>query len=138
MAAKNTTVLIEETIQAVEHGSNIADINSQTMLNVVDGSNKVQKFINEIARASKEQSDAVSQITIGVDQISAVTQNNSATAEESAAASEELSSQAQLLETHIEKFRIEDNLNSNLHESTNAHNYNMGSTQNRIDKGSKY
>lgn len=107
-AAKNTTVLIEETIQAVKHGADIADINSQTMLNVVDGSNKVRDFLNEIARASKEQSDAVSQITIGVDQIFSVIQNNSAMAEESAAASEELSSQAQLLLTHIGKFCLND------------------------------
>jgi methyl-accepting chemotaxis protein len=110
-AAKNTTSLIEETVQAVERGSDIADSNAQSMMTVVEGSNKVKDFVNEIARASKEQSEALSQITIGIDQISAVVQNNSATSEESAAASEELNSQAQLLQQQIGQFRLENDIN---------------------------
>lgn len=134
-AANNTTALIEETVLAVKCGSKIVDSNAQLMLNVVEGSNKVREFVNEIARASKEQSDAVSQITIGVDQISAVIQNNSATAEESAAASEELSSQAQLLQKHIGQFRLQDDdTNYNFDEFINIQDDTMGSSMGATSK----
>lgn len=105
-AAKNTTLLIEETVQAVERGAKIVDNTAQSMINVVTGSDQVREFVNEIARTSKEQSDAVSQILLGVEQISSVIQSNSATAEESAAASEELSGQADLLKQHMDQFQI--------------------------------
>lgn len=105
-AAKQTTTLIEETVLAVEQGSKIADGTARSMLDVVEGSEKVLDLINEIAQASNEQANAVSQVTTGIDQISAVVQTNSATAEESAAASEELSGQAQLLKEHIGQFKL--------------------------------
>lgn len=116
-AAKNTTMLIEETVQAVERGSKIVDITAQSMTNVVAGSDQVRKFVNDIARTSKEQSDAVSQISIGVDQISSVIQSNSATAEESAAASEELSGQADLLKQNVNQFKIRKDVNIQFHKS---------------------
>ena len=64
-------------------------------------------MMDSIAKASKEQAEAITQITIGIDQISSVVQTNSATAEESAAASEELSGQAQILKELVRKFRLE-------------------------------
>ena len=61
-------------------------------------------MIELIAADSKEQSNGISQISIGIDQVSNVIQTNSATAEESAAASEELSSQAQILKNLVAQF----------------------------------
>ena len=55
--------------------------------------------------ATAEQSQAVSQVTQGMDQISSVVQTNSATAEESAAASEELSGQAVILKELVGQFK---------------------------------
>lgn len=105
-AAKNTTILIGETVQAVKNGANIVDSTAESMNNVVEISSKVIDLINKIANASNEQSNAVSQINSGVGQISAVVQTNSATAEESAAASEELNSQAQILKDNINQFKL--------------------------------
>ena len=62
--------------------------------------------MDKISEASTTQSAAISQITLGIDQISSVIQTNSATAQESAAASEELSSQAQLMREQVSKFRL--------------------------------
>lgn len=137
-AAKNTTILIEETVQAVELGSKIAEVTAQSMINVVEGTNKVQSFVNEIARTSKEQSDTVSQITIGVDQISSVVQNNSATAEQSAAASEELSGQADLLEQHMKQFRLQNDANAGLQKRINALDNTMKSSRYSMGESSKY
>ncbi|MDR1550037.1 MAG: methyl-accepting chemotaxis protein [Hungatella sp.] len=105
-AAKNTTILIEETIHAVENGANIADSTAQSMGNVVESFDKMIGLINEIAQASNEQAFAVSQVTAGIDEIATVVQTNSASAEESAAASEELNSQAQLLKDYIGQFKL--------------------------------
>lgn len=105
-AANNTTILIEETVQSVQSGVEIAKSTAQSLLNVVKDSGKVIDLINEIADASNEQATAVTQVTIGIDQISTVVQTNSATAEESAAASEELSSQSQMLKYHVNQFQL--------------------------------
>lgn len=112
-AAKSTTNLIEETVQAVDLGTEIAESTALSMQNVVENTNKVMDLINEIAQASKEQAMAVSQVTTGIDQISSVVQTNSATAEESAAASEELSGQAQMLMQNIEQFKLKKEIDSN-------------------------
>lgn len=137
-AAKNTTMLIEETVQAVERGSQIVDITAQSMINVVAGSDQVRDFVNDIARTSKEQSDAVSQILIGVEQISSVIQSNSATAEESAAASEELSGQADLLKQHVNQFQIQKDVGIHFHKSTKTQENTIESSQYRMDDGNKY
>ncbi|MGB5824114.1 MAG: methyl-accepting chemotaxis protein [Proteocatella sp.] len=105
-AAKNTTVLIEDTVKAVSEGTLIAGETAKSISAVAEGAEQVVLAITEIANASKEQADAISQITIGIDQISSVVQSNSATAEQSAAASEELSGQASMLQEEVAKFTL--------------------------------
>lgn len=105
-AAKNTTVLIEETIRAVENGTTIADATAEAMREVVTSSHVVTELVDLIAKASDEQAQSISQVTSGVEQISSVVQTNSATAEESAAASEELAGQAQMMKQMLSRFRL--------------------------------
>ena len=89
-------------------GTKIADETAHTLLESVEGAQKVTRTIDQISRASEEQASSISQITQGIDQISNVVQTNSATAEESAAASEELSGQAQILKGLISQFKLKD------------------------------
>ncbi|MEM1486228.1 methyl-accepting chemotaxis protein [Oscillospiraceae bacterium PP1C4] len=105
-SAKNTAILIEETIKAVENGTKIANTTAKTMLTVVDEAEAVTIIVDKIAVASEEQANAITQVTLGVEQISAVVQTNAATAEESAAASEELSGQAQMLKSLVGEFKL--------------------------------
>lgn len=107
-AAKSTTALIESAINAINNGTKIADETAASLEAVVEQANVVSERIRDIAEASKAQSHAVEQVTIGVEQISAVVQTNSATAEESAASSEELSGQAQMLKDLVGKFKLID------------------------------
>lgn len=107
-ASKNTSTLIENTLQAVERGTRIANETAEALGEVVSGVAQVASTIEHISSASKEQADAVKQVTLGIDQISSVVQTNSATAEESAAASEELSGQAQILKNLVSQFKIGD------------------------------
>ncbi|PKM73523.1 MAG: methyl-accepting chemotaxis protein [Firmicutes bacterium HGW-Firmicutes-16] len=107
-AAKNTAVLIEETIKAVDAGSNIADRTSGSLAKTSAVTNEAVVLIDRIAQATEDQAVSISQINQGVEQISSVVQTNAATAEESAAASEELSEQANILKQLINKFELAD------------------------------
>lgn len=107
-ASKNTTILIENTLEAIANGTKIANETAQSLQAVVTGVQDVTGAMEQISNASDEQSQSISQVTLGIDQISSVVQTNSATAEESAAASEELSSQSQLLKGLVGRFRLKE------------------------------
>lgn len=105
-AAKNTTVLIESSIAAVERGESIANKTNEAFEGLAVKVRNVVSTVNEISDASEEQSNSISQITANVDQISSAVQTNSATSEQSAAASEELSGQASILNELIAQFKL--------------------------------
>lgn len=109
-ASKSTTILIESTALAVEQGTQIAGETARVLLAAVEGAKAATDIVDKISIASKEQSQSVAQVTIGVEQISNVVQTNSATAEESAAASEELSGQAQMLKGLVDQFTLRDEI----------------------------
>jgi methyl-accepting chemotaxis protein len=105
-AAKNTTVLIRNSITEVEQGSRVADQTAQSLNRVVKSAKAVFETVEYISASAQKQVDSIQQINLSVEQISGVVQTNSATAQESAAASEELSRQAQAMRTLAEKFRL--------------------------------
>ncbi len=105
-AAKQTTALIESSVQSVEKGAKIAEQTAKALESVVDKTRLVEASVGNINAASSEQASAIEQINKGVEQIALVVQTNSATAEESAAASEELSSQATMLREQIDRFQL--------------------------------
>lgn len=107
-AAKDTSALIEETIQAVEAGSKIADQTAASLNKTAVVTAEAVSLIDEIAKASQEQAESTAQINKGVEQISSVVQTNAATAEESAAASEELTAQSVTMQELISRFRLRD------------------------------
>ncbi|MEF9984278.1 MAG: methyl-accepting chemotaxis protein [Oscillospiraceae bacterium] len=120
VAAKNTTTLIEGTVEAVANGSKIADVTAQALEDVVEKASNAVKLIVQITNASDEQAAAAVQVTAGIEQISSVIQTNSATAEESAAASEQLNGQAQMLKELIGKYKLEDNSDSKQYTSKSS------------------
>lgn len=133
-AAKDTTRLIEESISAVQNGSKLADVTAQALNESSRITLEAITLIDKIAEASNYQSQSISQVNIGVEQISAVVQTNSATAEESAAASEELSGQAQMLKNLISKFKLnEEKEIYNFGNTNEEYNYNqeMGMNQSK-------
>ena len=107
-AARNTSDMIQDTIEKAELGSRIAGETAESLREIASGINESNQLVVEIARASEEQSLGISQINIGIDQVTQVIQQNSATAEESAAASEEMSGQSDMLKQLIEQFRIKE------------------------------
>ena len=105
-AAKQTTQLIESSIRKVKDGTIIADSTATALAAVAEQMTRIDAVVGRIKQASITQSNAVVQITQGIDQVSAVVQTNSATAEESAAASEELSAQAEMLTQKVESVQL--------------------------------
>jgi methyl-accepting chemotaxis protein len=110
-AARETTTMIESSINKVNNGTEIANRTAEALTEIVDGISNVTELVSQIAIASTEQSQGVDQINQGIIQISDVVQSTSATAEETAAASEELSSQADLLKQEVSTFRLKSNFN---------------------------
>ena len=107
-AAKNTTTLIEASIQAVGKGAAMADAAAQQLQNVTQNAQQASQMVDQIAQSAQEQTQVIHQLSLGIDQISSVVQNNSTTSEESAAASEELSAQATLLKDLVSQFQLAD------------------------------
>lgn len=105
-AAKDTTTLIDSSMNTVSHGADIVSKVNITFEALRKKIIEVVSTINMISNASTEQTTNIQQITIGVDQISAVVQTNSATSEESAAASEELAAQANTLDHLVAQFQL--------------------------------
>ena len=105
-AAQNTSILIEETIGAVQKGAKFTEETADALHSVSDSTNQVNDLILEISRASEEESQGISKISDGIQEISAVVQDNSATAEESAATSGELSTQANFMNELVDKFKL--------------------------------
>jgi len=109
-AAKDTGDMIQNSIDKAELGSHIAGETAASLLEIVTGINESSQLIAEIANASEQQTQGISQINIGIDQVAQVVQQNSATAEESAAASEEMSSQSDMLQQLITQFRLSESV----------------------------
>ncbi len=105
-AAQNTTVLIENTVEAIVRGSKLCNTVADDLGHVGESAGEVAKLNGKIADASREAAEAISQVTDGVDQISNVVQTNSATSEQSAAASEELHGQASMLKELVGTFAL--------------------------------
>ena len=105
-AASETTGLIEGSINSVESGSSIAQSTSEALDLIVENATEVLGIITNISGASKEQEEAIAQVSTGLAQISSVVQSNSAVSEEAAAAAEELTSQAEMLQQLVAFFKV--------------------------------
>lgn len=92
-AAKNTQTLIENTIAVVKESRDLTELTQTAFGENVEIAKKVEDLVKEIASASVEQAQGISQINKAVADLDRVTQQNVSTAEESAGAAGELSSQ---------------------------------------------
>ena len=105
-AAKNTALLIEESVNAVSNGKIMADETEKAIMSVVEDAQDVVKKVGEIVISCNKQEEESEKIKTSTDQIERVVQNNSATSEESAAAAEELNGQANMLKELIDFFKL--------------------------------
>jgi methyl-accepting chemotaxis protein len=100
-AAKNTSNLIEGTVQKVNTGSALVKETSESFNTAAESTTRIGSIISEIAGSASQQANAVTQVTKAIHEIDTVTQSNAAAAEESASASEELNAQAEMMKGSV-------------------------------------
>jgi methyl-accepting chemotaxis protein len=96
-AAKETAEKIDDSIAKSGHGVEISRKVAEGLKEINVKARQVTELVGEIAKASTEQTQGLSQVNTAVSQMDHVTQSNAASAEETAAAAEELNAQAMTL-----------------------------------------
>ena len=105
-AAKESSLLIETSVKAVEKGMVIAGQTAAKLEEVAESSKNITEEVANIADTLETQTTEIYQINQGIGQINDVVQTNSATSEECAAASQEMSNEAESLRGLIQKFKV--------------------------------
>ncbi len=100
-AAKNTADLIDGTVKTVSEGIGQVDRTSDAFAQVAASTAKVGELVSEIASASKEQAEGITQVSQAVNTMDKIVQQNAANAEENAGASREMSDQAEYLKGYV-------------------------------------
>ncbi len=103
-SAVSTKELIEEAIQKVGVGNQVAEKTAESMTSVVQLIQNIATSSKEISEMVTKEAESVEQADQGIIRISEVVQSNSATAEETSATSEELSAQATTMDDIVSKF----------------------------------
>ena len=105
-SVKETTAMVDDTITNIGRGNALCDLTAKQLAEIVGGAGQVATLAEEVAIASKEQTQGLEQVSTGLNQIDQVTQANTASSEESASASEELSSQSQQVKAMLSRFKL--------------------------------
>lgn len=105
-AAKETTILIENSVNKVSEGSEIANNTSIALTSIVEQIENISNIIQDNQASSISQQSSIEEITKNISEISNVTQINTSTSEESASASEELSAQAQIFYNSVSEIKL--------------------------------
>lgn len=100
-SAKNIASLISGSVEKIATGSRQASQSGVVLGEIVTSVKKVADLNSEIATASQEQTNGITEIGKAMNQLDQVTQLNAAASEESAAAAEELTAQASSLKKNV-------------------------------------
>lgn len=96
-AAKDTTILIEDSVAKSHDGKVKVDQVAVAIRAITEESGKVKTLVDEVNLGSQEQMRGIEQIAKALTQMEQVTQTIAASAEESASAAEELTAQSETL-----------------------------------------
>jgi methyl-accepting chemotaxis protein len=105
-AAKNTAILIEESVQKIKTGTQIVERTNQAFGQVNSEAKKIKQLVGEIAAASQEQAQGIEQSNRAISEMNRIVQSNAASAEESAAASEEMYGQAEFMKSTVSNLSL--------------------------------
>ncbi len=93
-AAKNTTLLIEESVANAQSGSNRLTSVAEAIRGITENAAQVKILVDEVKHGGKEQAHGMARISAALTQMETMTQQTAAGAEEGASASQELKAQA--------------------------------------------
>jgi methyl-accepting chemotaxis protein len=97
VAAKETADKIADATTRSAQGVELSVRVSAGLREILEKNREVDRLVAEVASASHEQSEGLSQINTAITQMDKVTQSNAASAEETASAAEELNAQSEEL-----------------------------------------
>jgi len=106
VAAKDTAVLIEESISRALDGKQRVEHVASAIQAVTEDSAQVKILVDEVSLGSEEQSRSLDQVGRAIAQMEQVTQTTAANAEESAAAAEELNAQSEAMKEIVERLHM--------------------------------
>jgi methyl-accepting chemotaxis protein len=105
-AAREIKSLISASLEQVESGTQVVAAAGATMVDIVGNADRIAQLMNEISRATREQSTGVDQVGSAVTELDRSTQQNAALVEQTAAAAGSLSDQARRLAEEVSFFRL--------------------------------
>jgi methyl-accepting chemotaxis protein len=105
-AAKEIKTLIEASTGSVDQGASLVANAGKTMGEIVLSVRRVNEILEEISRASREQSAGIEQVNRAVGEMDQVTQQNAALVEQAAAAAHSLKDQVGVLRESIAAFAL--------------------------------
>lgn len=105
-SVKNTTAIIEKSLHSILEGEQLAKETFEALNNIVKNVDNTAELVKQISIASGNQTEAVSQMTIGLTKISEVVQTNSASSEEIASSTEQLACQAQSINDKLSAYKL--------------------------------
>jgi methyl-accepting chemotaxis protein/methyl-accepting chemotaxis protein-1 (serine sensor receptor) len=105
-AAKDTSVLIEESIAHARKGKVRLDEVAQAMQEVTANAGEIGKLSGEVSSGSDEQARGIEQISQAIIKIQEVTKKNSASAEEGAAAGAQMRAESEHLNHAVRRLRL--------------------------------
>ena len=105
-AAKETSELIEGTINKVREGVNKVQKAHASFNRIVENVDKVTELMAEINASSNEQAQGIAHINAALREIESVVQQTAATSEQNAAAAEELSAQVNHIRELVGRFKL--------------------------------
>lgn len=108
-AAKEIKVLISNSVEKVDTGSQLVTRAGATIEEVVASVKRVTDVVAEISAASQEQSEGIAQVNLAITQMDETTQQNSALVEEAAAAASSLKEESVALSKIVSTFKVNDN-----------------------------
>ncbi|MDR1534386.1 MAG: methyl-accepting chemotaxis protein [Planctomycetota bacterium] len=105
-AAKETTALIQTTMERVEKGTETVASLKKDFALIQEDAESVGRLVQDIAEATGEQTQSVEQVNASVAKMDKMTQSNAGGAEETAAAAGELAGQVDMLESIVAELRV--------------------------------
>jgi len=102
-AAKDTAVLIEESIaRSREGGAKVGDV-AQAVRSIIAESTQVKTLVDEVGSDTAAQTEGIQTVNHAVEQMQQATQNTAAAAQETAASAQQLSAQGAALKGNAER-----------------------------------
>ncbi len=106
-AARNTASVITESTQCAQKGVTIAAQASVALSEISQSTNQVNILLEEIAKASEDQTKAIASVNQGISELDEVTQYNAAHSEELAAAADQTANECKHLANLVSQFKLE-------------------------------